>query len=604
MARARHAIAGVRQTRRAARQPHQPERVQRQGARPAPVHPDHGQTAAILALQATAGNRAVGSVLQRAPATSSHGSAAMRDMRADAALLAMHVSMLFGPGGRSYGPGDAVGLPPQSAAFIKDLYQTIFDHRFGAPDELIPAREQEQNMIEARTLMPVIGMQLSLDPANKHLVGQINAALAGKASNVTHNAMMVRALADAELEAKLRSREVAETRQAVLEALQKGWKSYSKFSEIVEHTAAVASRKEGVGVALKAAHTGLDTAFKVAKSLDPESYRKAVDEAREWCREHGAGAAMGTVRAVQVEAEMVELTVGTVNTVALNLSKAAIWALGPSGKTLEELEELSKAGELVGTGGKVALKLGKLVEKLEKFEIALNAIAIAGGLAKLVTADTNFERVDAGIDIVGGGLTVAGKLTKKVGLGAAASSVLMTWEMVKFFGQMGLDAIEGSMWGGLYQELGEIQEKGDRVGVALVSLARAIDERDQRFGSMDASAPERAGADEAVDDLAYRLQKELQPADRRWRESRIHALASAYHGPTRQIVMLALARDYPATGVAEAGIEFMRALNEAYHSAPEIVVDMLVDQGYMDPEKAEKEKKRLAKQAAGGAAAE
>src|SRR5262249_50531428 len=142
---------------------------------------------------------------------------------------------------------------------------------------------------------------------------------------------------------------------------------------------AVAARSELVGVALKDAHTGLDVASKVAKALDPDSYRKAVSEAREWCAEHHAGAGMGMLKGFQVEAEMIELTLGTVTKVATSLSKVAIFALGPRGSTLEMLEELAKGGELVGSGGRAALKLGKLVEKLEKFEIALNAIAVASG---------------------------------------------------------------------------------------------------------------------------------------------------------------------------------------------------------------------------------
>ena len=610
----------MKQTDERAAERQRPQRANRPVSRPL-ARADLGHVDAILALQAAAGNLAVGTIIQRAPAKGGHAAgAAPGAVRADAALLAMNVSMVLGPTGKAYAPADTAALPADEAQFMRHLYQVLFNRRFGGSDAYdLPAREREADFAAARAAMPAIGTRLALDPSGGGVVRQLDAALASSASSVTYGAMMVRAGADAELQARLLSRPVAEARASVVAALQSGWKSYSRFADLVQHTSAVAARSEGVGSALKATHLGLDAISKVAKALDPDSYLKAVNEAREWCHEHDAGAVMGTVRAVQVEAEMVELTLGTLNGVVKTMAGAAVLVLAPGRnltstveETMKALEALHESGELVSSGGRAALKLGKVVEKLEKFEKVLSVVSIVGGAAKMATADSNFERVDAGIDIVTGGMQVAGKLVTreglKVGLGAAASSVLMTWEMVKFFGNMGLDAIEGSMWGGLMQELPEIEQRADKVAVGLVSLTRALDERNARFGAADAMSPELAGANDAVDQLAYNLQKDLRAADRRWRDSHIPALAAAYHGPTRQSVMFALQDGYPADGVAQATIEFMQALADAFRDAPDIVDDMLVDQGYLDREKAEKRKRERAKQRSeathGGAKAE
>jgi hypothetical protein len=562
------------------------------------VRHQFNQTSAILALQATAGNQAVDLAIQRAPAKG----AAAADLRGEATMLAMHVSMLFAQGGRAYGPADTAGLSAPHATFMRQLYVTMFDRQFGSPNDYPSAREREDDLIGVRTMRPIIAGELTMVPEGKQALAQIDGAVSAHAADITSMAVKTRALAGAALESSLLSPEVVEARQSLIEGLQKGWKAYSKFSELVEATASVAARSETVGKLLKDAHTGLDVASKVVKALDSDSYTKAIDEAREWAHEHHAGAAMGTVKAVQVEAEIVELTLGTLAKVSSTLSKVAIFALVPKGSTLEAIEELAHAGEFVSGRGKAALKVAKFLEKLEKFETALNVIAIAGGMAKLVTAETNYERVDAGIDIGAGTLQVAAKLTGKAGLGAAASSVLMTWEMVKFFGEMGLGAIEGSFYGGFYQEMAEIRQKADTVGVAVVALGRAVEERDTRFGNLDVTNPERAGADDAVSDLAYKLQKELGPAEKRWRDAHIAAIGRAYGGPLRQEVAFALQPDYPASNVAETGISFMRELAETYRRAPYIVIDMAVDQGYMSPEKAEKEKAKLAKKAAGGKA--
>jgi hypothetical protein len=568
-------------------------RAPRRGApAPAPRHPDGVR--AVLTLQAMAGNAAVSQVLQRAPA---HHKAASPD----AALLTLHLSALVGSSGRAYTPADVEGLAPADATFFRRLYQALWDRRFGAPDGRLDEEERESDLVYVRTVLPMVMGEIALDPEGPRVASQVQAALAQRASAVTENAMMERAYRDADLEQKLNSIEMADERAAVLAMLQKGWGSYGKFKDLVESAAAVATGSERVGAVLKGAHTGLDAASKVAKAVDPESYRTAVKEAREWCEEHHAGAGLGTIRGLQLEGEFIELTLGTVTTVASTLSKAALWALKADAEALKMLDELAEAGELVGSAGKAAVKIAHVLEKLEKFETVLNAIGVASGVAKLVTADTGAERVDAAVSIGTGALSIAGKVTGRAALGSAASSVLMTWEMVKFFGDMGAGAIEGSMYGGLRQELAELRPVADRVALALVPLDRALAEQDRRFGETMAS-PEKTGSEEAVGTLAYRLQKALVEADRRWQTSSIAALARWYPNDVRVSVATSLQPDYPPSIVLQSGEEFVRALADAYHNVPAIVVGMLVDQGFMTQEQAGRQLRKMAekqKEAAG-----
>src|SRR5262249_23210280 len=160
-------------------------------------------------------------------------------------------------------------------AFLTHLYQVIYNRRFGGHDAYdLPAVEREKDLAAVRDVLPAVTKELLLDPTGRRLVDTINATLAHPTADVTGHAILGRATADAQLAARLTSREVAEARSSIMTTLQNAWKSYSKFSELVEHTGAVAARSELVGVALKDAHTGLDVASKVAKALDPDSYRK------------------------------------------------------------------------------------------------------------------------------------------------------------------------------------------------------------------------------------------------------------------------------------------------------------------------------------------
>lgn len=327
------------------------------------------------------------------------------------------------------------------------------------------------------------------------------------------------------------------------------------------------------------------------KATNPAEYRKVVAEAREWCKDHGV--AMGIIKGVQVESELLELTAGTAVAVGKTLTSGAIKLLTPSGTNLEMLRDLEAGGELFSSSGKAALRFEKVASFLEKAESVLSVVAIAGGAAKVITADSTFDRIDGGIDLAGGGLTMAAKLTGESAFGSAASGVLLTWEYVKFIGGEVSGAIEGSLYGGLWEELRAIEQRGNEVGKALTVLSSVLDERAAMGVNPFDNDPVSAGMNEAADDMGYRLQKELGLADRRWQQSRIDALSRHYPEEVKNSVSFAIKPDYPPDLIAATAIEFLSALTKAFMEAAEIVIDMAVDQGYLSEEKALKQKAKL-----------
>ena len=159
------------------------------------------------------------------------------------------------------------------------------------------------------------------------------------------------------------------------------------------------------------------------------------------------------------------------------------------------------------------------------------------------------------------------------------------------------------MYGGLWEELREIEHKGDQVARDMIVLSQILDERDARFAGADVSDPQRAGADEAADDAAYRLQKSLGEADRRWKGSPIDALGKAYPSDTQASVMWARQGEYPPDLVASSAQEFLSSLTDAYKNAAEIVLQMAVDQGYFSEKEAAEKRKEMRKAKAKAAAA-
>ena len=588
----------------------------------------------LLSLQKTAGNASIAATLvQRAPAaTKSKG--AKVDEWAD--MVAAHIDEVLTSGG-AYGPADAVGLPDIYVTFVTHLSQLLYQSRFGSPKELLKEPQREAELVPVNAMMPGITLELYQAHDGAAVLGRLQARISHVSSVATHNALIARAQEDADLGAALLSRPVAEARKTAFEVLKKNKEVVGKFSDEVERAFAMADH-EKANAALGLVHKGIDVGFGVVEALKPDTYRKAVEEAREWCGEHGAGALMGSIRAAALSSEIIELTVGTVAKATGVLSKIAIWVCTPTGATLEALEELSKAGNLVSSSGSLAVKLGKVAEYAETLGTIVDGVNVVGGVAKFITADSTGERVDAGIKATTGAGALYAQVAKKAAekaakkaleagveaggevagigtaatVGAVAGGVAATWEMYKFFGEMGNDAIEGSLYGGLYQELREIEPKVDDVAKAILITERAMDERDKRFGNLDVADPRRAPADDAVEDLAYQVQKKLRIAAQRWQNTSIPALrrslefgATSSNENLLSAVASVLAMDYHdwQPGGAEPGLilgtanDFVNDLRGEWKDAPYTVLEMAVDQHLMSKERAAQMSEKLTKEA-------
>lgn len=134
----------------------------------------------------------------------------------------------------------------------------------------------------------------------------------------------------------------------------------------------------------------------------------------------------------------------------------------------------------------------------------------------------------------------------------------------------------------------------------MVVLARILDERDARFAGAEIANKQLAGADEAASDAAYRLQKSLGEADRRWRESSIEALSKAYPSDVQSAVMWSKQEEYPPDLVASSAGEFLASLTGAYKNAAEIVLEIAIDQGFFTDAEGAAKLKEMRKKAAVG----
>ncbi len=569
--------------------------------------------ASVLRLQKTAGNAAVAATMvQRAPAATAHKPARVHDEWA--AMVAMHLEEVLSSGG-AYGPTDAAGLPDHYVAFFQHYSQAIYGSRFGSPKVVLRDEEREAELSAADTMMAGIGTELYQAPDGAALFSRAQSRLAGVASGITRNAVATRAVRDADFAAALQSRPVMEAKGEAFEALKKTQEVYAKFAETMEKAVELAGH-ETIAKSLGHVNGGIEALFGVIKATDRETYEKALDEAREWVEWHDAGAVMGTVRAAALVAEITEVTAGTVGKAVGSMSKLAVLAFIPKGSTLKELEELSEAGKILSKGGRIAVKLGKVIEVAEKLDGIVSAVNVVGGVAKFVTADTGGDKIDAVVKVGTGlasmGAKALGEAAGAAPLAAGAFAVGATWEMTKFFGEMGLDAIEGSLYGGLYQELSEIEPKVDDVAKALLVTERAIAERDKRFGDLDVTDSKRSGADDAIEDLAYQMQKKLRLAAVRWQNSAIPALyrdfkygSTTTGGQLQAEVANVLGMDYHdwQPGGVEAGMiaqtagDFVREFRKEWKNAPFTVLQMAVDQGYMTPDRAAQMGAKLAKKA-------
>jgi hypothetical protein len=259
---------------------------------------------------------------------------------------------------------------------------------------------------------------------------------------------------------------------------------------------------------------------------------------------------------------------------------------------VQQLQTLEKAGEAIRSTTKTAVALGKLAEHLAKLGHVLNGIQIVGGVAKMFNADSTFEVIDAGVDVLSGGLSLGGAIAGSAGLAAGGTAVGLTWGMVKVIGNEAIGAIEGSQYGGLWEELRAIEERGVAVVSALGSLDAALAEKAKR-GEADAGVA--AGADEATVDLARGLAKAMLALDTRWQNSSIKALQKFAPVTLRQEIMNAQQPTYPPDLTSMAGHDLVQLVAKAAKQADVIVVDMLVEAGYFSASKAAKVKAKLAK---------
>ena len=552
-------------------------------------------------LQRDLGNHTLGSVLQRRPdpakgKAGAKAKAAEAEAKGDAVLLAMHIEMVLSS--PSYSVGDLAGLPDRDVAFITRLFAAIHDKPLDpSVRDYVTAAERENALVFVDTAMPWVLLELARDTSGAATAQKLQAGLRTVTYNITRNAVMARAQADAGLAAQLVSRPVAEARANAMEVLRK---TSAISDKTLGAAGSMAVSTEALSSTGKDINKGVAALLKVLKTTDPSEYRKSVDEAREWCEEHHAGAVLGSVKALQVVAEMVELTAGTAVTVAKTLSEFGMKFFGVVGANVEMLEELEREGMLLSKGNQAALRFGRVAEFLEKAETVLSVVAIAGGAAKLITADSTFDRIDAGVSIGTGALSIAGKVTGEAAFGAAAAPVTLAWEFakfVKYLGELGGGATEGFLFAGFYEEFHDIEAKGDAVARDTMALAMILDERDARFADRNLSDPARAGADAAADDEAYHLQKNLAVLDHRWRESQIPALARWYPSQSRAGVAWASLEGYPPEIIVANSAELLGALTTAYANAQEIVIEMAVDQGLISEGKAKSIREDMDKKA-------
>ncbi len=558
--------------------------------RPAPaVTPIVGRA---LDLQRTAGNRAVTQLLQRKKTKPPASYTPSKAQALQSEFLAMNLDWIL-KGQAS--PEDVAGLTDLQLQFVTYLSQAITGRRFGGRERVNPeARELDWSL--AQVLYPVMIMQLWNHPNGVKILPRLKVAMAKPASEIIRDAMLVRAARAGSLAEALSSPKAKQARASALDVLKSAQGAYGKVNGIVEG-AVEASGHKTAQVGMGRAWEGLQLAQKLATATDPATYKTFAKEAAEWqAVEGGRSSFEVAAKTVEVEAQIIDLTVGTVQKVTDLLAGSAMSVLGKGGdlgEVMTELRALQSSGQLVGKAGSAALKIGKVAEKLASLGKVLNGIQIVGGVAKLINAESKFEKIDAGVDIAAGGMSLAGSVMT----GAAAAPLAMTggaigltWGMVKVIGGEAIGAIEGSQYGGLFEELREIEKRGATVVSSVAALDTAIAEQTKQQGG-----PGAAGADEAVADLARKLASSMLALDKRWQNSSIKALQKFSPVTLRQEIMNAQSPDYPPDLTSSTGHELVQELGRAYAKADVIVVDMLVELGYFSQEKAKKVKAKLAK---------
>jgi hypothetical protein len=538
-------------------------------------------------------------MLQRRSSKRPAADAVSEEARGDARVLAIHLEMVLG--GQPYRPSDTEGLPGLHVAFLRALSEVVSGRSFTEErDQMLPS-DRETSMLTVTTMMPAIVLALRAAPEGAPAIAAVQARVAGLTADITRDAVTQRAHSDARLAVQLASPEAHEARASTWEVLGKTQEIFNSFMS-VPTAMEIDGQPKALGALGSDINDGLGLAFRLTKATDPSEYRKIAAEAHWYCEQHGV--VLSAAKHVEVASDLTKLTAGTLTAV---LSKLTSWgASGLSGGvSVELMRELDAVGHLIGSAQRGALTLHNVGAVLSKLEKAISVVGIVGGAAKLMTAESTFDRVDAGVDITTGTLSLAGQLTGRAALGSAATAIGLPWmgvKYLKFIGDQVGGAIEGSLFGGLHEEFGEVNEVAAELGRDLLVLGYATNERDLRFATASEADPGRAGAAEAVDDAALHVQRSMVRLANRWLGSRISALGRALPEQVQQSVEFAAQEGYPADLVGAAAGELIQALADAHQRMEEIVLSMAVDQGYVDaddvPAKLAKMKKNREKEAA------
>ena len=549
-------------------------------------------TVPSLALQRAAGNRAVTDLIQRkaAPTKPTKPPKPSKADAASAELLAMTLGWVLD------GLAADAEIAPLTAVqkeFAIALSQAITGRAFGKKARLGP-EQREAEWERAGKLKSAVVPALGRHKAGVALLPRLEQAMAMPAQEIVHDAMLVRAKRAGALATAMASPKMKQARVGALAALKGVAGVYEKINGFVEDGVGGAGHDKVSGP-LKQAWEGYLTVKKLAEAVDPATYRSAMSDAAKWYGEGTRTDFQAAAKAVEVEAQFVDLTVGTLHKVTSLLNNSALMVIGRTSdveRVVQQLQTLEKAGEAIRSTTKTAVALGKLAEHLAKLGHVLNGIQIVGGVAKMINADSTFEVIDAGVDVLSGGLSLGGAIAGSAGLAAGGTAVGLTWGMVKVIGNEAIGAIEGSQYGGLWEELRAIEERGVAVVSALGSLDAALAEKAKR-GEADAGVA--AGADEATVDLARGLAKAMLALDTRWQNSSIKALQKFAPVTLRQEIMNAQQPTYPPDLTSMAGHDLVQLVAKAAKQADVIVVDMLVEAGYFSASKAAKVKAKLAK---------
>lgn len=567
-----------------------PEHEARRDAATVETHaPAPGTTAAhALHLQRAAGNRAVTHLVQRKSAPPKKPSKADA---ASAELLAMTLEWVLD------GQATETEIAPLTAVqkeFAIALSQAITGRNFGGKKARIGPEQRESEWEKAGKLKPAVVPALSRHKAGIALLPRLDKAMAMPVQEIVHDAMLVRAKRAGALATAMASPKMKQARIGALAALKGAEAVYGKINGFVEDSVGSAGHDKASG-ALKQAWEGYQTVKKLVEATDPATYRSAMSGAAKWYGEGKRTNFEAAVKAVEVEAGFVDLTVGTLHKVASLMNNSALMVIGRTSNVehvIKQLQTLEKAGEAIRATTKTAVALGKLAQHLAKLGNVLNGIQIVGGIAKAINADSTFDRIDAGVDVASGGLSLGGAIAGSTAMAAGGTAVGLTWGMVKVIGNEVAGAIEGSQYGGLWEELRAIEERGVAVVSALGALDTALDEKAKRA---DTDPGAIAGADEATGDLARTLAKAMLELDKRWQNSSIRALQKFAPVPLRQEIMNAQQDAYPPDLTSSAGHELVQLVAGAAKQADVIVVDMLVEAGYFTAAKAAKVKAKLAR---------